>query len=63
MIALTDGYAYPLSPHTSLYRDHLNQALKTVFESGESPSAALRAASEVITEALIIGDVTPTPTP
>jgi maltose-binding protein MalE len=63
MIALTDGYAYPLSPHTSLYRDHLNQALKTVFESGASPSAALRAASHVITEALIIGDVAPTPTP
>ncbi len=63
MVALTDGYAYPLSPHVSLYRDHLDQALKTVFESGESPSAALRAASEVITEALNTGGVTPTPTP
>ena len=63
MVALIDGYAYPLSPHVSIYRDHLDRALKTVFETGESPSAALQAASEAITEVMKGGGATETPTP
>jgi arabinogalactan oligomer/maltooligosaccharide transport system substrate-binding protein len=63
MIALIDGRAYPLSPHVLIYRDHLDRALKLVFEAGESPTSALRSASEAIKEALKVLDATQTPVP
>ncbi|MCK4901589.1 MAG: extracellular solute-binding protein [Anaerolineales bacterium] len=63
MIALIDGKAYPLSPEVSLYRDHIDRVLKMVFEAGESPTAALRSASEAIKEALTVLDATQTPVP
>lgn len=63
MIALTDGYAYPVSPNVTLYRDHIDRALKSVFEAGESPSAALSAASDAIRAALMDEGATQTPAP
>jgi ABC-type glycerol-3-phosphate transport system substrate-binding protein len=63
MVALIDGSAYPLSPHVSIYRDHLDRVLRLVYEAGESPSLALQAASEAIQVALNDAGGTQTPTP
>lgn len=63
MVALIDGSAYPLSPHVSIYRDHLDRVLRLVYEAGESPSVALQAASEAIQVALNDAGGTQTPTP
>jgi len=50
--ALAGGVTYPIQPQFSAYLDPLDQALRSVFDSGVLPEQALRTAEEAVRAAL-----------
>ncbi len=66
--ALLGGVAYPVRPEMAAYPTALDTALKSVFESGVSPAAALQTAEQTIRQELdavkvATPSVSPSPAP